>query len=258
MTRRPTQQSLRQEYVEFLEQKIEEYKERLSREELLAVADEAVRELEYAGDEQLLLTEMLMLEHVDRLIMKRMNLPTFRRWRNKHVKRRQAQRDPKYWGLESNTPVVSLAGGMFESDNALILGKAAVPAALFLAAHDWTVLFIDSDLSTVEGAEKSAGSEELASRFQALVVNLGDWFPDSSPALVVLDPSVLSDLKPQNRVRVLDTLKQMTKRGGIHCLLPIRSNCCSLEPGVIRAHYGDWSPHHRRRESPDWYLASKP
>ena len=74
--RRPQQQSLRQEYAEFLEQRIEEYKEQLSREDLLAIADEAVRELEVASDEQLVLTEVLVLEHVDRLIMQRLALPS--------------------------------------------------------------------------------------------------------------------------------------------------------------------------------------
>jgi hypothetical protein len=40
-------------------QRIEEYKEQLSRTELLAIADEAVRELEVSAEEQLVLTEVL-------------------------------------------------------------------------------------------------------------------------------------------------------------------------------------------------------
>ncbi len=47
------QVSLRQEYGEFILQRIEEFKQQISREELLAIADEAVRELEVGPEEQL-------------------------------------------------------------------------------------------------------------------------------------------------------------------------------------------------------------
>lgn len=257
-SRRPQQQSLRQEYAEFLEQRIEEYKEQLSREKLLAVADEAVRELDLASEEQLVLTEVLVLEHVDRLIMRRLNLPTFRKWRHQHVRIRQAQRDAAHWGLQADAPIVQLAARVEESDVALVLGEGAIPAAHFLAAFDWSVLFIDPTLAAVEAAEALARSEGLASRIQALVVNLGQWFPDIVPTLVVFDPKVLGDLQPPNRVRVLDTLKQMTTFGGIHCFLPTRSSSSPLPRSVIRAHYGDWSTHRRCNDSSGWFVAVKP
>ncbi len=256
--RRPRQQSLRQEYAEFLEQRIEEYKEQLSREDLLSVADEAVRELEVASEEQLVLTEVLVLEHVDRLIMQRLNLPTFRKWRHRHVKLRQSQRDPMYWGLKSDNPVTNFAAQLDETDAALVLGEAAIPAALLLAAFDWQVLFIDSTLPSVEQVESRAATEELGSRVQALVVQLGQWFPEAAPSLVVLDPKALNDLDAPDRVRLLDALKQMTINGGIHCFLPTRASDGTLAPVVVRAHYGEWNTHHRAAESSGWFLASKP
>ena len=204
--------------------RIEEYKEQLSREKLLAVADEAVRELDLASQEQLVLTEVLVLEHVDRLIIRRLNLPTFRKWRHQHVKIRQAQRDPTHWGLDPGGPIGDLAARLDESDAALVLGKGAIPAAHLLAAFEWRVLFIDPTLATVEAAETMAASEGLASRIQALVVHLGHWFPDIAPTLVVLDPKALNDLHPPTRVRVLDTFKQMTSSGGIHCFLRMKSS----------------------------------
>jgi len=79
--------SLKQEYEEFLLQRIEEFKDQLARDELLAIADEAVRELEMGPEDQLVLTEVLVLEHVDRLITRRLNLPSYRRWRDRHVER---------------------------------------------------------------------------------------------------------------------------------------------------------------------------
>lgn len=255
--RRPQQQSLRQDYAEFLEQRIEEYKEQLSREDLLAIADEAVRELEAAYEEQLVLTEVLVLEHVDRLIMRRMKLPTFRKWRHRHLKLRLAQRDPGYWGLKAGDPVSNLAVKLDETD-ALILGEGAIPAAMHLAANEWEVLFIDPTLHAVEAAEKLAAAEGLAARVQGLVVQLGHWFPNVSPSLVVLDPKALSDLDAPARVRLLDALKQMTTNGGIHCYLPAEAEVGSLEPAVIRAHYSDWTTHHRTADSPGWFLAAKP
>src|SRR2546426_11444896 len=61
--RRPPR-SLKQEHQEFILQRIEEYKNTLTREQLLEIGDEAVRELEENSAGQYLLTEVLLLEHV--------------------------------------------------------------------------------------------------------------------------------------------------------------------------------------------------
>ena len=91
-TRRPPR-SLKQEYQEFLLQRIEEHKNALTREELLEIGDEAVHELEESAAGQYLLTEVLLLEHVDRIIARRLRLPSFPRWRQKHRALRGAQRE---------------------------------------------------------------------------------------------------------------------------------------------------------------------
>ncbi len=74
-------QSLRREYEEFILQRIEEYKEQLSRSELLSLGDDAVRELDAGPEGQLVMTEVLLLDHVDRIIKRRLRLPAFRLWR---------------------------------------------------------------------------------------------------------------------------------------------------------------------------------
>src|SRR2546430_14534084 len=100
--------SLKQEYHEFLLQRIEEYKNNLTREELLEIGDEAVRELEGSAAGQYLLTEVLLLEHVDRIIVRRLRLPTFPRRRQKHPAPPAAPPAPPHWGLETDgTPVSS-------------------------------------------------------------------------------------------------------------------------------------------------------
>jgi hypothetical protein len=75
-------------------QRIEDFKDSISREQLLKLGDEAAKELQGGASDQLLLTEVLMQETVDQQIGKRLNLPSFRKWRSKILPLRKAQRDP--------------------------------------------------------------------------------------------------------------------------------------------------------------------
>src|SRR5207302_129056 len=86
--------SLKQEYQEFILQRLEEYKNTVPRAELLKIGDEAVRELQTSAQDQYLLTEVLLLEHVDRIIARRLRLPSFPRWRQKHRALREAHLAP--------------------------------------------------------------------------------------------------------------------------------------------------------------------
>src|SRR3989454_11697094 len=180
--RRPPR-SHKQEYQEFILQRIEEYKNSLTREELLEIGDQAVRELEESAAGQYLLTEVLLLEHVDRIIARRLRLPSFPRWREKHRALRAAQRAPTHWGLEPDGLLVNAVRRLEPGGLAVVAGAAALPAALFIAAHDAEVFPVDHDLAAVEGAESRAVTEQLAGRFQALVVTFGSWFPDVAPSL---------------------------------------------------------------------------
>ena len=260
--RRPSrrQRSLRQEYEEFLLERIEEFKQQISREELLAIADEAVHELEVDTREQLVLTEVLVLEHVDRLISNRLNLPSFRRWKDKHRKLRRAQQEPTHWGLGSDTPLAGLAEELEGEGDALVVGAAAAPAAYFLSAHEWPVVFIDPELTVVESVETRAAAEALASRFHALVVGLGTWFPAVHPALTVLDPLTLSRLDAPARAKFLDTLTAATRRGGVHCVLPAHQspNELTLGPETLTSHYTGWHVERGRSGAGvRWILAVK-
>jgi hypothetical protein len=226
----------------------------------MTIADEAVRELE--AEEQFLLTEMLMLEQVDRLIVRRLKLPPYRKWRERHVKLRRAQQEPTHWGLDPDTPLGELAGRLDESDLALFLGSGASAAALYVAALDVQVLLIDGNLAAVEAAENLAAAEAVASRFQALVVSLGAWFPDAVPTLVVLDAVTMAELDAPVRQRLLETLKDRTVAGGVHCILPAepRGNVIPLAPEALQAHYGGWVIDRQRRSDnrSKWFLATKP
>jgi hypothetical protein len=74
------QSAPRQLYQAWLEEQLEDYKAELTRDELMAVADEAVSELFHTPDGQYPLTELLLCDAVDRLLLRRLNLPDFRQW----------------------------------------------------------------------------------------------------------------------------------------------------------------------------------
>ena len=242
--------------------RIEEFKDRLSRNELLAIADEAVRELEVGSDEQLVLTEVLMLEHVDRLIMHRLSLPTFRRWRTRHVRLRDAQRAPTHWGIDPRAPVATLARSLDVDGCGLVIGASASSIALFLAAHDWSVVFVDQELGAVEAAETRAAAEALALNFQALMVSLGGWFPDVTPALTVFDPRTLAALDGEERDALVSMLKSRTPKGGVHCLMPAygdEDGVIRIAPETIKVLYEGWQIDRGAvGESGAWFVARQP
>jgi hypothetical protein len=72
--------SPRQQYLDWVEDRIEDYKSGLTREELLTLADHAVDELFDTADGQYPLTEILLRDAVDGLIFQRLELPGYRRW----------------------------------------------------------------------------------------------------------------------------------------------------------------------------------
>jgi len=256
--RRPL--SLRQEYEEFILQRIEDYKEQLSREQLLSLADEAVRELELGPEGQLVLTEVLMLEHVDRLIIRRLRLPTYRRWRDRHTRMRRAQRELTHWGLPADVPLKDLAQRVPPGETALVVGAGAAGAAFYLAAHEVDVVAIAESLHGVDAIETRAAQEALATRVTALVVALGDWFPDVDPSLVVLEPTALTGLEAPVRIRAMDALRERTCQRGRHLVLPVeqRSDVRSLAPDALLAHYTGWQVERGTRNGSRWFVAIKP
>ncbi|HYT04792.1 MAG TPA: hypothetical protein VEM13_07905 [Gemmatimonadales bacterium] len=271
--RRPPR-SLKQEYQEFLLQRIEEYKNALSRADLLEIGDEAVRELEESSTGQYLLTEVLLLEHVDRIIARRLRLPSFPRWRERHRALRAAQREPTHWSLEADGPLVSCARRLEPGDLAVVVGAAALPSALFIAAHDAEVFLLDQDLHAIEAAESRAVTEQLAGRFQALVINFGSWFPDVAPSLVLIDPAALAaggrgggggggGGGGRDRGALIAELKTRTRPGGIHIVLPSPTPAAAevipLAPEGLQALYDGWEILRRRRaKASAGFTATKP
>lgn len=260
LTRRPTR-SLKQEYQEFILQRLEEYKNAIPRAELLEIGDEAVRELQASAQDQYLLTEVLLLEHVDRIIAQRLRLPSFPRWRQKHRALREAQREPTHWGLDRSHPIVPWAARLEPGDLVVVLGAGALPEALFLAAHDAEVFLVDQDLGAVEAAEGRAVTEQLAGLFQALVINFGSWFPDLSPSLVAIAPASLAQLRAKDRATLIADLQGRTRSGGVHVVLPANGGSrqvIPLAPEALQAFYRGWQLQRSRRSKRSGFTAVKP
>ncbi len=70
----------KQLYHAWVEQRIEDFKDSISRDELLEYADEAVQELYADPDGQYELTEIVLRDAVDLLLFRRLGLPSYRQW----------------------------------------------------------------------------------------------------------------------------------------------------------------------------------
>ena len=254
--------SLKQEYQEFILHRLEEYKNTVPRAELLQIGDEAVRELQTSVHDQYLLTEVLLLEHVDRIIARRLRLPSFPRWRQKHRALREAQREPTHWGFDRAHPLVPWAARVEPGDVVMVLGAAALGEALFLAAYDADVFLLDQDLGAVEAAEGRAVTEQLGGgAFQALVINFGSWFPDLAPSLVVVAPACLAQLRAKHRASLIADIQVRTPSGGVHVVLPPAGEnrgVIPLAPEALQTLYRGWQIQRGRRSKRSGFTAIKP
>jgi hypothetical protein len=254
--RRRSPYSDKQHYQEYILQRIEGYKNSIGRDELLRLGDEAASELQATSEGQFVLTEVLMLESVDRLIMKRLSLRPYRRWKQQFIRLRGAQRTPTHWGLEPHCPLSPLLPRIEPEDTALVLGTAAAPTTYLLAAHDAAVTFLAAELGCVERVESRMAAEALSSLFESYVTQLDQALPDflgflEELDIVVLDPGVLLKLGAADRNDLLCDLQRRSRPGGVHVILP---SCKALAPETLRPAYQGWSQEEdqkRRRRATD-------
>jgi hypothetical protein len=233
-----TARSLRHEYELYIEQEIENYKESIPRSAILAIGDEAAARL--ASQAQFVLTEMLLLEEVDRIIFRRLRLPTYNTWRRKRLKLHDEMRRPEHWGLTRSDPVVRALGDTAEStSHVLVAGEAAQRSALFLAANGCDVTAIEREESAVQRVMDAAIQAGLAERVHAVAAELTTFRPASPLHAVVCSHAALFALTPRERARVLAVLQSATSDGGVHLVETIVAGSAALEE--LRVSYRDWS-----------------
>ncbi|HUK63811.1 MAG TPA: hypothetical protein VLV15_10760 [Dongiaceae bacterium] len=242
--RRPPR-SLHAEYQHFIDQRIEEYKDQLPRQDILKIGDEAVTEL--ARSEQIQLTEMVLRDQVDAIIRKRLRLPSFRRWRDTHLTLRAAQAQPGHWGLAAHDPVVLLADRLEPADLVLVVGANDGACAMFLAAKGASVHVVDPDIAAVCGLENRAVTESLGGYIECEVVPLPTCRLDHVPfTACVIETTALAPLSTSDRRTVVDRLKEATPPGGLHAVMSGAQSAeapRAISSETLRTLYADWTVH---------------
>jgi hypothetical protein len=241
MASRP-QRSLRHEYELYVEEEIENYKESIPRSALLSIGDEAVSRLS-SGD-QILLTELLLCDEVNRIIFKRLRLPGYDTWRRKRLKLARELRRPEYWGLTADHVAVRAISHTIEG-RVLVAGDANEGPALFLAANGCQVTTVHRESHTLERVRQAANDAGLAERVRAVAADLNTWEPDAAPlTAVICAPTAFAGLNMKARRRVIEALQSVTIDGGVHLFqTPSTATGRRKSPSLdeLRTRYRGWA-----------------
>lgn len=228
--------SLKHEYELFVDEEIENYKESVPRSVLLSIGDEAVTTL--AIQQQLALTELLLCEEVDRIIFRRLRLPSYSTWRRRRVKQIEELRRPERWGLHPDDVVVrALHPG---PDGHVLVAGTADEAALYLAANGCEVTALDRQPDAIDRVLQAALAAGLAERVHA-IDDLASWSPASQLSAVIVTPDALSGLTAAQRARVIELLKSATLDGGVHLVKTLAAGKKAMTLDELRSRYRGWT-----------------
>jgi hypothetical protein len=232
--------SLRHEYELFVEQEIENYKESVPRSVLLSIGDEAVAAL--SAEPQLALTELLLCEEVDRIIVRRLRLPSYESWRRRRLKLIDELRRPEHWGLRPDDVLVRTFRISTEG-HVLVAGAPDEVSALYLAANGCDVTTLASEIDAAERMVQAAIGAGLSGRVRARVGDLASFAPETPLNAVIVNPSALETLSESERARVIEVLQSATLDGGVHLvqtLAGLGSDSDALSLDELRARYRGW------------------
>jgi hypothetical protein len=237
MTQRPSR-SLKHEYELFVEQEIENYKESVPRSVLLSVGDEAVRAL--AEEQQFVLTELLLVDEVDKIIFKRLRLPAYATWRKRRVKLLNELRRPEHWGLSPDDLMVRAVEASGAQSRVLVAGPQVERPTLFLAANGCNVTAL-AEPEAVRRVLDAAEEAGLGARVQASTEAIGAFMPEEPLTAVIYTPAAFAGLSSAERARVIQVLQSATADGGVHLVQTIaagKRTPVSLDE--LRRRYQGW------------------
>lgn len=237
MAQRPAR-SLKHEYGVYVEQEIENYKESVPRSVLLSIGDEAVASLGAAA--QLALTEMLLWEEVDRIIFRRLRLPSYDTWRRRRLKLLAELRRPEHWGLRPDDVVVRTVRPHPEG-HVLVAGAFEEASALYLAANGCEVTAVSTEAEPVERVLQAAYEAGLAERVHGCVADLAAWSPERDLTAVIVTPVALEGLSAADRAKVIAILQTATADGGVHLVQAIAHGQKGMTVEELRTRYQGWT-----------------
>src|SRR6185312_6785245 len=199
--------SLKHEYELYVEREIEQYKDSLPRNALLSIGDDAVSALRQQS--QFVLTELVLWEEVDRIIMRRLRIPAYPTWRRRCFRMLEQYRRPEHWGLRPESALVRAIHPEGEG-HVLVAGEAAERTALYLAAHGCDVTAVELSADVLDRVLTAAGAAGLTQRVRGCPTDIGHWRPDVPLNAVVCTPAAFAGLTTSERVKVIELLKEAT------------------------------------------------
>lgn len=253
MAQRPSR-SLKHEYELFVEREIENYKESVPRSVLLSIGDDAVRAL--AAQQQFALTELLLVDEVDKIIFKRLRLPAYATWRKRRVRLLEELRRPEHWGLRADDVVVRATQVAGASSRVLVAGTEVETPALYLAANGCEVTAF-ADQEVVQRVLDTAEEVGLGERVRASSMALDAWPPDQTLTAVIYSPGAFAGMGAAERARVIQVLQSATADGGVHLVQTIaRGKRSPVSLGELQRRYQGWEVT-VEEGAPDTFLARK-
>jgi hypothetical protein len=229
--------SLKHEYELFVDREIEAYKESVQRSVLLGIGDEAVASL--AAQQQLALTELLVWEEVDRIIMRRLRLPQYRSWCRRRLRRLEKFRSPEHWGFAPDAPIVRAIGSAHDS-HVLVTGTPSEGSALYLAANGCEVTALASEEDMLERVMAAAFDAGITARVHGCVADLASYAPAGPLTAVICTPAAFEGLSSAERARAIDVLQGATRDGGVHLVETIVAGQATLSMAELAERYAGW------------------
>ena len=232
--------SLKHAYELYVEDEIEDYKNSIPRTALLKIGDEAVAALH--AQPQFAMNELLLCDEVDRIIRKRLRIPSYATWRKKEIKRLKEQeefRRPERWGVRPDSALAREVNLPADS-RVLVAGASAAVAAHYLAAQGCSVTEID----TAGGTEVLLRPEEealVSGRIDKVPVSLTDWSPEEPLSAVICTPAAFAGLTPAERARVIEVLQSATRDGGVHLVDTIIAGRNEPSLSELKKSYKGWT-----------------
>jgi hypothetical protein len=189
------------------------------------------------------MNELLLCDEVDRIIRKRLRLPSYATWRKKEVKRQKELeefRKPEHWGVRADS-ALAREFDLPADSRVLVAGASAASAAKYLAAQGFSVMAIDGATSADESALNAEETALLAGRIEAIEGRLKEWAPDRPLNAVVCTPAAFAGLSASERMRVLEVLQSATRDGGVHLVDTIISSGNGPSLSELRKSYKGWT-----------------
>ncbi len=239
MAPRRSARTLRQEYQEYVEREVEDYKISVPTAVLHGIATEAARTLDEGA--QLGMREVMLADEVDKIIVARLRIPTYETWRRRREKNATELRRPEHWGLRRDTPLTQaiprLAG---TSPQVVVAGARVEGSALYLAANGCEVTAIEPEQAVVNRVLRAAKDAGLTEKLRGFAADLVSFTPEGPLAAVICTPAAFAGLSGPERERIIELLQQATTDGGVHLIETLVAGQQVLTEEELRSRYDGW------------------